>query len=198
MSKFVVSLTGASGSVFADLLIRELLKKKHEVFFISSDQGKKVYAYEMDCSYEKGIENYQQLAYIHETKFTEYDNQDLFAPIASGSVKVNAVIIVPCSMGTLGKIANGISDSLILRSADVAIKEKRKLILVARETPLSSIHLSNMLKISDVGGIIMPPVPAMYAKPKTLQESNQISVGRILDFLDIENELSHIWGGEHE
>ncbi len=198
MGKYVVSLTGASGSVFAECLIQELLKQKHEVYLIASEQGEKVYTYELNKPYSKGIEQYYALAKENGSKFRVYDNNNLFAPIASGSVKMDATIVIPCSMGTLGKIANGIADNLITRTADVALKERRKLLLVVRETPLSSIHLKNMLEVSNAGGILMPPVPAFYAKPTSLIHSINLSVGRMLEVLGVSNSLHERWEGTYE
>ena len=122
----------------------------------------------------------------------------MFANIASGSYKVDAMIVIPCSMGSLGKIANGISDNLMLRSADVAVKEKTPLILITRETPLSSIHLENMLKLSKLGAVIMPPVPSYYNKSKSLGESDDIFIGRVLNFLKIENSFHKVWDRNNE
>ncbi|MDK2933791.1 MAG: flavin prenyltransferase, partial [Clostridiales bacterium] len=111
------------------------------------------------------------------------------ASIASGSVKTHGMIIVPCSMGTLGSIANGISSNLLHRAADVIIKEKRKLILVPREAPLSTIHLKNMLHVAQTGAVIIPPVPAFYTNPSTIMDVVDFVIGKVLDQLDIEHDL---------
>ncbi|KAH8705941.1 phenylacrylic acid decarboxylase [Talaromyces proteolyticus] len=126
-----------------------------------------------------------------------YSSHDVAAPISSGSFKVNAMIVVPCSMKTLSSIATGYGDDLISRAADVTFKEKRRLILVARETPLSGIHLENMMKVTQNGAIIFPPVPAFYTRPKTVDDIVNQTVGRILDLLDIDTGDFERWNGMH-
>jgi 4-hydroxy-3-polyprenylbenzoate decarboxylase len=118
----------------------------------------------------------------------------MFSPIASGSFKTDGMVIVPCSMGTLSKISYGTSDNLLTRAADVMIKEKRKLILIPRESPLSSIHLKNMLFLSDLNVTIIPPMPAFYLKPKTIEDIINNTVGRILGTLNVDSDLYHEWG----
>lgn len=194
MKKIIVGITGASGSTLAENLIKKLLSLGHHVELVLTENGLSVLEYELEKKFEDLIEEFKEIS----DEITHYSNNDMFSNIASGSYKVDAVIIIPCSMGTLGKIANGISDNLLLRSADVAVKEKTPLILIARETPLSGIHLENMLKISRLGGVIMPPVPSYYNKPKSLKESDDIFVGRILSFLNIKNSHHRTWGTENE
>ncbi len=194
MKKIIVGITGASGSTLAENLIKKLLSLGHHVELILTENGLSVVEYELEKKIEDLIEEFKEIS----DEITHYSNNDMFSNIASGSYKVDAVIIIPCSMGTLGKIANGISDNLLLRSVDVAVKEKTPLILIARETPLSGIHLENMLKISRLGGVIMPPVPSYYNKPKSLKESDDIFVGRILSFLNIKNSHHRTWGTENE
>jgi 4-hydroxy-3-polyprenylbenzoate decarboxylase len=138
---------------------------------------------------ETEIKGIKQLA----SKF--YEVNDLTAPPASGSYKIDGMIIVPCTMKTLAAIANGYSDNLITRAADVTIKEKRKLILIVRESPLSPIHLENMLKLAKLGVVIAPPVPSYYIKPKSVDELIEHTVGRILDQLGIECNIRR-WGDE--
>ncbi|MCA1074935.1 UbiX family flavin prenyltransferase [Clostridium bowmanii] len=121
------------------------------------------------------------------------DIDDMFSAIASGSFKTDGMVIVPCSMGTLSKIKSGTSDNLLIRAADVMIKEKRKLILIPRETPLSSIHLKNMLFLSDLNVLIIPPMPVFYERPKTIEDIVNITVGRILTSLNIDSDLYHEW-----
>lgn len=198
MRKFIVGITGASGSIFADRLIEVLLMQGHEVILVVTANGEKVSIFELETSFETLLDKYRKLAESHRGKITVYPNDDMFSSIASGSGKVDAMIIVPCSMGTLGKIAHGIADNLLIRAADVAVKEHRKLVLVTRETPLSSIHLENMLKLSRLGVIMMPPVPAFYSKPTTLDESINLSVGRILDTINVENSYHKRWGESDE
>lgn len=194
MKKIIVGITGASGSTLAENLIKKLLTLGHHVELVITENGLNVLEYEIEKKFEDLLEEFKRIS----KEITHYSNSDMFSNIASGSYNVDALIIIPCSMGTLGKIANGISDNLLLRSADVAVKEKTPLILVARETPLSAIHLENMLKISRLGGVVMPPVPSYYNKPESLQESDDIFIGRILNFLNIKNSHHRTWGYENE
>jgi 4-hydroxy-3-polyprenylbenzoate decarboxylase len=194
MKKIIVGITGASGSILAHRFIEALLFLNNEVHLVITPNGEKVCEYELEQSFEEMLEFYKKLG----GKIYYYQNDDLFARISSGSYKTDAMVIIPCSMGTLGKVANGISDTLLTRTADVMIKEDRRLILITRESPLSSIHLENMLKLSRIGVTIMPPVPSFYNKPKNLEESISLTVGRILQNIDIENPYHKVWGESNE
>ncbi|MDF2523884.1 MAG: 3-octaprenyl-4-hydroxybenzoate carboxy-lyase [Clostridiales bacterium] len=187
MSKFIVGITGASGSIYAARFLEELNKMDHEVHLIATDNGKKVFCYEMDYTIEEFVSPMKSKIILH-------DVHNLFAPIASGSFKADGMVILPCSMSTMAEIACGVSKNLLGRAADVCIKEKRKLILVPRETPLSSIHLRNMLTLSECGASILPAMPGFYSKPKTLDDIIYSIVGRTLDFMGIENDLYLKWG----
>lgn len=189
MNRYIVALTGASGSIYAVKLIRELLAGKNEVHFIASSNGKKVLEYEMERSFEDVLHSLNTGGGI----LTLHENENLFASVASGSFKTSGMVIIPCSMSTLGELACGSSKTLIGRSADVCIKEKRKLILVPRETPLSSIHLRNMLYLSEAGAIILPAMPAFYTRPHTLEDMVDFVTGRVLDSLGLENRLYNRW-----
>ena len=123
-----------------------------------------------------------------------YENTDFFAPFASGSFKTGGMVIIPCSMKTLAGIASGYSDNLLLRSADVCLKERRKLVLVTRETPLSYIHIKNMKKVTKTGAIVVPPVLSFYSKPKSVDDMINFVLGKVLDVLGVENELYERWG----
>lgn len=193
MKKIVVGITGASGSILAKNLIINLLKLGHEVNLITTEKGKEVFEFELDENLDSFIKDG-----IFPGKLIYHDNNDMFSKLASGSYDTDAVVVVPCSMGTLGKIANGISDGLLIRTADVALKERKPLVLVARETPLSSIHLDNMLKVTNAGGVIMPPMASYYNKPKSIEESVDIFIGRLMRFLNIENQLHRTWGSSNE
>jgi 4-hydroxy-3-polyprenylbenzoate decarboxylase len=172
MKKVVVAVTGASGSVYAELLLKKLLLLKNqwtEADVVMSDNAKQVWKEELNnASWEK-------------IKLKFYGTKDFNAPFASGSAKFDTMIIIPCSMGTLGRIASGISNDLITRAADVILKERRKLICVVRDTPYNLIHIRNMETITVAGGIICPASPSFYSKPKTITEIAATVVDRVLD-----------------
>ncbi len=191
MKRILVGLTGASGSILAYAVIKQLLENGHEVHFVASKLGEQVMAYELERDYLNVLSEFE--SYGH---FVRYDNENLFASIASGSFPIDAMVIVPCSMGTLGKIAGGIADSLICRAADVTLKERRSLVLVTRETPLNGIHLENMLKLTRYGAIILPPVPAYYNKPKTVQDIVTQTAARILGTLGMVTAEQVVWNGD--
>jgi 4-hydroxy-3-polyprenylbenzoate decarboxylase len=181
--KIVVAITGASGAIYADLLLKKLNQLHDqiaEVAVVMSDNAKDVWRFELD---NEGFNNYNY-------KF--YAKNDFMAPFASGSARFDTMVIVPCSMGTLGRIAGGISDDLISRAADVILKERRKLILVARDTPMNLIHIRNMATVTEAGGIICPAIPSYYSKPKTIEELAMTVVNRIIDLIGLENE-SYRW-----
>ena len=183
-NKIVIAITGASGSIYAKLLLEELAKLKNqfeEIGIIMSDNAKTVWEFEL------GNEDYKHFPF----KF--FDKNDFNAPFASGSAQYNHMVIVPCSMGTLGRIASGISNDLTTRAADVILKERRNLILVARETPLNLIQIENMKTITLAGGIICPAVPSFYSQPKTIEELAYTVVHRVLDLLKLNSE-SYRWG----
>lgn len=194
MGRYIIGITGASGSIYGLGLIEQLIKMDNEVYLIITGNGKKVLEYELEINFEEWIQNINKIKKMLKL----CDINDMFSSIASGSFKTDGMVIVPCSMGTLSKIKNGISDNLLTRAADVMIKEKRKLILIPRETPLSSIHLGNMLFLSNLNVLIIPPIPAFYDKPKTIEDIVNITVGRILSSLNVENDLYHKWGEKND
>jgi flavin prenyltransferase len=180
--KIIVAITGASGSIYAKILLDTLAKIDNlEIGVLLSDNAKIVWKTELEN------ENYNNYS------FTFYDKNDFNAPFASGSAKYDTMIVIPCSMGTLGRIANGISNDLLTRAADVILKERRKLILVARETPYNLIHINNMKLVTEAGGIVCPATPSFYSNPKTIEELAKTVVDRVLDLMDIEND-SFRWG----
>ncbi len=184
----VIGITGASGSVYALSLIKWLVDNKYTVNIVASQTGKKVFEYETGREFSVN-------AIAPESRFLSiYDNDDLFSPLSSGSYGFNSVIIAPCSMGTLGRIASASGSKLIERVADVALKEKRRLILMPRETPLNSIHLKNMLKLVSAGAVILPAMPGFYHKPKTVRDIVTFMVSKILDSIGIPNNLYERWG----
>lgn len=192
MKRYIVALTGASGSIYAVRLLEELLKTEQEVHFIASDNGKKVLEYELETTFDSVLDPLYRLGGVLKL----HENDNLFASVASGSFKTSGMAVIPCSMSTLGEIATGTSKSLMGRAADVCLKEKRKLVLVPRETPFSPIHLKNMLYLSEIGVTILPAMPAFYNKPKTLDDVVNFVVGRTLDALGVGNTLYREWGEE--
>jgi 4-hydroxy-3-polyprenylbenzoate decarboxylase len=190
MSKYIIGITGASGSIYSLRLLEVLLKQGHEVHLVATYNGEKVFNYEIGSAISSDILS----------SFGKFDGtlrihnvDDLFAPISSGSFNTHGMAVIPCSMSTLGEICSGASKNLLGRAADVCIKEKRKLVLVPRETPLSSIHLRNMLTLSELGVIILPAMPGFYHKPKTLDDMVDFVVSRVLDCLGVENNLYQKW-----
>lgn len=181
--KIVVAVTGASGAVYAKLLLDNLSKLSaqiEKVGVVMSDNAKEVWQYEL------GNDDYKNYS------FDFYAKTDFNAPFASGSAKYDTMIVAPCSMGTLGRIAHGISNDLISRAADVILKERRKLIAVVRDTPFSLIHLQNMKLVTEAGGIICPANPSFYSLPKTIEEVAQTVVDRVIDLAGLEKE-SYRW-----
>ncbi|MBA3704825.1 MAG: UbiX family flavin prenyltransferase [Bacteroidetes bacterium] len=182
--KIVVAITGASGAIYAKVLLQKL-QQLHEqiepVGIVMSDNAKEVWKFELqNTDYEK-------------LPFTIYNKTDFFAPFASGSAKFDTMIICPCSMGTLARIASGISNDLTTRAADVILKERRKLILVVRDTPLSLIHINNMKTVTEAGGIICPASPSFYSQPKTFEELAATVTDRVLDLCGLEQK-TYRWG----
>jgi 4-hydroxy-3-polyprenylbenzoate decarboxylase len=184
--KIVVAITGASGAIYAKLLLGQLQKLQAQIASVGvvmSNNAKQVWEFEL------GDDSYKQLP------FQFYDKRDFMAPFASGSARYDTMIIIPCSMGTLGRIAAGTSDDLITRAADVVLKERRKLILVARDTPLNLIHLRNMQTVTEAGGIICPAVPSFYSQPKTVEDVAMTVVNRVVDLIGLDND-SYRWSEE--
>ncbi|MCU7202074.1 UbiX family flavin prenyltransferase [Turicibacter sanguinis] len=187
MKKIVVGITGASGSIYAKRLIEELASKGYLVHVIATDKGKQVFKYELSLDLKQWIQELNQPTVKLE------DNQNLFAGVASGSHGFDAVIVMPCSMGTLAEISHGLSRNLLCRAADVALKEGRKLIIVPRETPFNTIHLENMCHLSKVGATIIPAMPGFYHHPQTLEDLVNFVVGKVLSYLNINHNLFKKW-----
>ncbi|HEY5406938.1 MAG TPA: UbiX family flavin prenyltransferase [Ginsengibacter sp.] len=184
MHKIVVAITGASGSIYPKILLNKLQSARNQwasLAIVITDNAKLVWQTELENnSYDS-----------YEAKY--YSKTDFMAPFASGSGDYDIMIIIPCSMGTLGRIAGGISNDLISRAADVVLKERRKLICVVRDTPYNLIHLRNMETITLAGGIICPATPSFYSKPKTIDEVASTVVDRVLDLAGIEID-TYRWG----
>ena len=184
MQKIVVAVTGASGSIYAKQLLTKLLQAKDQIAELSlvmTDNAKQVWETEL------GDKSFDELG------VNTFAKNDFYAPFASGSAQYTTMIVVPCSMGTLGRIAAGISDDLITRAADVMLKERRKLILVARETPYSLVHIKNMETVTLAGGIICPATPSFYSKPASIEDVAATVVDRVMDLAGIRQD-SFRWG----
>jgi 4-hydroxy-3-polyprenylbenzoate decarboxylase len=194
-NRYILGLTGASGAPFALTILDELLRLGHEVHLIVTEAGwrvlKEEHQWEVHRREKLFIERYGSLA----GKLVYHPNQDIGASIASGSFLCEGMIVAPCTMGTLAKIAHGLSIHLLERAADVMLKERRKLILVPRETPLSSIQIQNMLTLSQNGAIIAPAMPVFYHQPETMEDMIRFMSGKVLDLLQIEHHLYRRWGG---
>ncbi|ADC64281.1 3-octaprenyl-4-hydroxybenzoate carboxy-lyase [Ferroglobus placidus DSM 10642] len=183
--RIVVALTGASGQIYGIRLLEYLSKTDIETHLVISPAAKENIEIETEYSVE----------YVESLADFCYDYMDFTAPIASGSFKHDGMIVIPCSIKTASAIANSLNYNLIIRAADVTLKERRKLVLVVRETPLHSGHLRMLAKLSDLGAIVYPPVPAFYSKPKSLDDIVNHTVGRALDLLGVENNLYKPWMG---
>jgi 4-hydroxy-3-polyprenylbenzoate decarboxylase len=180
----VVGVSGASGSVMAKGTVDALLNRDVPVVLVCTAAGRMVWAEEMDEPYATTLATWKESPY-----FTEYAIGDLRAPIASGSYPTRGMVVVPCSMNSLASMAHGISDNLLLRTADVCLKERRPLVIVPRETPLHSGHLENMLKVSQLGAMVLPPEPPFYLRPETIDDIVQYIVNRVLVALGVEDTL---------
>lgn len=184
MKKVAVAITGASGAIYAKLLLQKLEQLKEqcaEVSVVMSDNARQVWQTELDDT------NYTSFS------FRYFEKNDFNAPFASGSAKYDALLIVPCSMGTLGRIAGGFSDDLVTRAADVMLKERKTLICVIRDTPYNLVHIKNMETVTLAGGIICPASPSFYSKPETIEAAAQTVVDRVLDLAGLNN-TSYRWG----
>lgn len=170
--KIIVAVTGASGAIYAKVLFDRLAalgEQVEKVGVLMSDNARTVWQEELGIPFSEN------------PRFDYYRKDDFFAPFASGSAQYDTLIVCPCSMGTLGRIATGVSNDLLTRAADVILKERRKLILVARETPYSLIHINNMKTVTEAGGIICPATPSFYSRPKDFEELAGTVVSRVLD-----------------
>ena len=183
-TRLIIGITGASGIVYGIRLLQLLAPLSIETHLVVSKAAQLTRAYETSLS----------LSEIKGLADSSYSVTNLAAPIASGSFKTMGMIIAPCSMNTLGEIAHGISSNLLTRAADVVLKERRRLVLMPRESPLHAVHLQNMLTITQLGGVVCPPVPAFYHKPDTLMDIVDDSVARVLDLFDIDCGLGRRWG----
>ena len=182
--RLVVGISGASGVIYGLRTLEILHSMKIETHVVLSQWGERNIEIETDKTVE----------YVRSLSTALYRNDSLAAPISSGSFLHRGMIIVPCSMKTLASIANGYDETLISRAAGVTLKESRLLVVVPRETPLSRIHLQNMLKLAEAGAVILPAMPGFYQRPKSLQDMIDHLVGKIIDQFEIRNDLSRRWG----
>lgn len=183
--RLVVGISGATGSIYGIRLLEVLKKKEIETHLILSSTAKEIIPEETPYSVEK----------VKALASNVYENEDLHAPISSGSFLTDGMIILPCSMKTLSGIAHSYNENLMLRAADVTLKERRRLILAVRETPLHQGHLELMLQATRLGAILLPPMPAFYFQPKSIDDLIHHTIGKILDLLGIEHSLYKRWAG---
>jgi len=198
MKHILVAITGASGSVYGLRLTEELLRARHRVSLLLSEPGRQVLNYEagFDWSSDSVERQLQVRKCFNSEQIACLDNADFFAPVASGSNPADAMVVCPCSMGTAGRIAAGLSSTLLERAADVMLKERRPLLVVPREAPLSVIHLENLLRLARSGAVVMPAMPAFYHAPQSLDDLVNFVVGKALDQLGVKHELFKRWGEE--
>lgn len=184
MKRIIVAISGASGVIYGIELLKELAKKDIELHLVVSEAGKQNIAIETDYS----VEDVESMA------GRVYDNGDLGAALASGSFVTDGMVVAPCTIKTLSGIANSYSGNLIVRAADVVLKEKRKLVLLVRETPLHKGHLQLMTTAADLGAHILPPIPSFYNHPKTIEDIIHQTIGKVFDYLGIDHDLFKRWG----
>lgn len=200
MNDLVLAITGASGSAYAVRLLEVLIAAGRNVHLVISPAGQQVVGHELGLKVDPGDFSVQQL--LPAIKLSEvsrvqlHDYRDFSAGIASGSFQTGGMVICPCSMGTLAAVSQGLSQNLIHRAADVHLKERRKLIVVPRETPLGSIQLSNMKTLADAGAAILPAMPGFYNQPESIEDLIDFIVARICDQLEVPQDLTRRWGDQ--
>ncbi len=187
--KFVVALTGASGAIYAQRLLTHLVRTEAELFVTMSAPAARVIQEELGLKLDPHAPALDELVPGLAARARYCDSRDVGAPIASGSFRHDGMVIVPCSGGTLGRIASGASTDLTSRAADVCLKERRKLILVTRETPLNLIHLRNLVTLTEAGALVLPASPSFYTRPQTVEQLVDTVVARVLDQLGVENSM---------
>jgi 4-hydroxy-3-polyprenylbenzoate decarboxylase len=188
MSKLIVGISGATGVVYGIRTLEALRKARVETHLVITESAVK----NLEIETEYNVESLESLADV------VYDVDDIGAAIASGSFKMDGMIVAPCTIKTLSSIANSFNYNLLVRAADVTLKERRKLLLLVRETPLHEGHLELMMKVTRLGGIIMPPVPAFYHMPKTIDDIINQTIGKVLDMFSIDANLFKRWGAKED
>lgn len=191
--RLTVAITGASGSIYALKFIEAVLEQYDRIYLTSTFNSRIVIKQELGLDIPEDQMDTQALLGKYYKKVEVYSHNDLSAPPSSGSVQTDGMVIVPCSMGTAGRIASGISNDLVTRVADVCLKERRKLILVVRETPLSLIHLRNLTSLTEAGATVLPASPAFYCNPKTIDDMVAFVVARIMQQLGLKQNLVPEW-----
>ncbi len=190
MGKYIVGITGASGCIFGFRIAVELLKADHEVYLVVTDTGRRFMERELAADFSALVEKLDRI----ETGMVHIEEPgNFFSVLATGSFEVDGMIIAPCAMGTLGQIASGTGGNLIVRAADICLKERRKLVLIPRETPLNAIHLENMLRLTQAGAVILPPSPSFYSHPESLGDIINEIVGKALTAVGVPNTLYKRW-----
>lgn len=197
---FVVAITGASGSAYGLCLVTELLRAGQRVSLVLTSAGRQVLAHEAGLCWPEEVkeQRLQVQEYFTSIAVDCLAINDFWSSAASGSGAVDAMIVVPCSMGTAGRIAAGLSGNLLERAADVMLKERRPLVLVPRETPFNTIHLENLLRLSQAGAVILPAMPGFYHGPEKIDDLVNFVVGKILDQLEIPHQLFARWGEQDQ
>ncbi len=190
--RIILGVTGASGSRYALRLLDALLASGTEVHFVTSDTGAQVFEYETGLGLDATLED---RAKRHPGLLHTYAPRDLFAPIASGSFPVSGMAVLPCSMSTAAAVAQGVGGNLLRRAADVQLKERRPLVLVPRETPLSLIHLRSLLSLAEAGAVVLPAAPGFYGRPSSIEDLLDFIVGRTMDALGLPGSPAPQWTG---
>lgn len=193
---FVVAMTGASGAVYGLRLVGELLRAGARVSLILTEAGRQVLQHETGLDWAEEANERQSQVQEHFSSIAVdcLAMNDFFSGVASGSAAADAMVVIPCSMGTVGRIAAGLSGNLLERAADVMLKERRPLLLVPRETPFNTLHLENLLRLSRAGAVVIPAMPGFYHGPQTIDDLVDFLVGKVLDQLQVEHMLFKRWG----
>ena len=200
MKKYILGISGGSGGLYSISVLKGIVNAGHKCYLVTSKPGRRILSLETDTKLSGNADKDKKIL-VEKFNFNEdllevIDENDVGASIASGSFRTSGMAIVPCSTGSLGSLANGISRGLIERAADVCLKERRKLIIVPRETPYSLIHLENMTKLTRAGAVILPASPGFYNLPKKIDDLIDMISSRVLEKLDIETENLKEWKGE--
>ena len=200
IKKYILGISGGSGGLYSISVLRGIIGAGHKCYLVTSKPGRRILSLETDTKLSGSADKDKKILVdkygLDENLLEIIDENDVGASIASGSFRTSGMAIVPCSTGSLGSLANGISRGLIERAADVCLKERRKLIIVPRETPYSLIHLENMTKLTRAGAVILPASPGFYNLPKKIEDLVDMISSRVLEKLDIESENLKEWKGE--